>query len=372
MDEQGVSGLSSGDTAGSLRFLEGAIGRLRASQMELIREADRRQSALAEGCRSLQEWVAGRADVSTETASALVRTAWVLQELPHVAFAVEEGWLSMDRTVEVARLASPDDELDVLVFCEGLDIAGIRRRVAMRHRVSRKVEREAFAARHVFLQPNLDASSWRLSGVLPGFAGSVVDQALTETGDELPDLPDRPSSRGQRNADALWAMAQDTLKGHNGDNGDRGAPVVTVFVDAAEAAPTGGEAGVIVESGPRVGPETLEMILCTGAVEVIAVTADGTPLGVGSTSRAIPPRLRRFVLARDGGCVADGCRSRYRLQPHHVIPYAQRPEHVPKNLVTLCWFHHHVVIHGHGYRIDPASPRSRLRFLHPKTPRSPP
>ena len=114
------------------------------------------------------------------------------------------------------------------------------------------------------------------------------------------------------------------------------------------------------------------MILCTGAVEVTAIAADGVPLGVGSTSRAIPPRLRRFVLARDGGCVADGCRSRYRLQPHHIIPYADRPEHDPKNLVTLCWFHHHVVIHGHGYRIDPASPRSRLRFLHPKTPRSPP
>ena len=43
-------------------------------------------------------------------------------------------------------------------------------------------------------------------------------------------------SRGQRNADALWAMAQDTLNGHNGDNSDRGAPVVTVFVDAADAA----------------------------------------------------------------------------------------------------------------------------------------
>jgi hypothetical protein len=371
MDEQGVSGLSSGDIAGSLRFLEGTIGRLRASQMELIREADRRQTALAEGCRSLQEWVAGRADVSTETASALVRTARVLQELPHVAFAVEEGRLSMDRTAEVARLASPDDELDVLVVCEGLDIAGIRRRAAMRHRVSRRVEREAFLGRHVVLQPNLDASSWRLSGVLPGFAGSVVDQALTEAGDELPDLPDRPLSRGQRNADALWAIAHNTL-GEKDTNGDRGAPVVTVFVDAAEAAPTGGEAGAVIESGPRVGPETLEMILCTGTVEVTAVTADGVPLGVGSTSRAIPPRLRRFVLARDGGCVADGCRSRYRLQPHHVVPYARRREHDPRNLVCLCWFHHHVVIHGHGYRIDPASPRSRLRFLHPTTPRSPP
>jgi len=283
--------------------------------MDLIREADRRQTPLAEGCRSLQEWVAGRLDVSAETASALVRTARTLDELPHLTMAVEEGRMSLDRTAEVVRLACPDDELDVMLTCEGLDIDGIRRRAAMRHRVSRKVEREAFAARHVFLQPNLDASRWRVAGVLPGFVGSVVDRALVERGDALPDLPDRPSSRGQRNADALWAMAQDTLNGHNGDNGDRGAPVVTVFVDATDAASTGGEAGAVIGSGPRVGPETLEMILCTGAVEVTAIAADGVPLGVGSTGRAIPPRLRRFVLARDGGCVADGCRSRYRLQP---------------------------------------------------------
>ena len=372
MDEQGVSGLPHGDIAVSLRFLETAITRLRAAQMELIREADRRQTPLADGCRSLQEWTAGRLDVSTETAAALVRTARALEELPHLAMAVADGRMSLDRSLEIARLASPDDELDVMLECEALDIDGIRRRAAMRHRISRRAEREAFTGRHVVLQPNLDESRWRVAGVLPGFVGSVVDRALVERSEALPDLPDRPLSRGQRNADALWAMAQDSLDGANDDSGDRRAAVVTVFVDSNDAAPTGGEAGVIVEAGPRVGPETLEMILCGGRVEVTAITGDGTPLGVGSTSRALPPRLRRFVLARDGACVADGCVSRYRLQPHHVVPYARRPEHDARNLVTLCWFHHHVVVHGHGYRPDPASPPSRLRFLHPSTPRSPP
>jgi hypothetical protein len=35
--------------------------------------------------------------------------------------------------------------------------------------------------------------------------------------------------------------------------------------------------------------------------------------------------------------------------------------------VTLCWFHHHVVVHGWGYRIDTRLGNGRLRFLKPGT-----
>ena len=53
---------------------EAQIARERASQMVLLREVDRRQGALAAGCRSLREWVAGRLDVAPETARDLVST----------------------------------------------------------------------------------------------------------------------------------------------------------------------------------------------------------------------------------------------------------------------------------------------------------
>ena len=33
------------------------------------------------------------------------------------------------------------------------------------------------------------------------------------------------------------------------------------------------------------------------------------------------------------------------------------------NLAAMCWFHHHVVIHGLGYRLDAARPVGRLRFF---------
>ena len=41
----------------------------------------------------------------------------------------------------------------------------------------------------------------------------------------------------------------------------------------------------------------------------------------------LPNRIRGFTFFRDGGCQADGCTSRYRLEPHHVIHRAQGGDH---------------------------------------------
>jgi hypothetical protein len=81
----------------------------------------------------------------------------------------------------------------------------------------------------------------------------------------------------------------------------------------------------------------------------------------------IPPRLRRFVSDRDGAvCTIAGCTSPYRLQVHHITRWADGGRTDPENLTTLCWFHHHVVIHGQGFTIDPDTPPQRRRLLRPR------
>ncbi|HEY5579024.1 MAG TPA: HNH endonuclease signature motif containing protein, partial [Acidimicrobiia bacterium] len=143
---------------------------------------------------------------------------------------------------------------------------------------------------------------------------------------------------------------------------DRTTAQITVFLDASLAVSSHGQAGLEIPGGPRIGPEALSEWLCNGRVDY-TVLQGGTPLGVGRNTRVIPPRLRRYVLFRDGGCAVEGCSSRYRLQAHHVLPFSEGGETEAENLVSLCWFHHHVLIHGYGYRIDPESPPGRRRFL---------
>ncbi len=343
--------------------------------MVLIREADRRQAPLADGCRSLAEWVTGRLDVAPETAKTLVSTARRLESLPTVEHATAVGSISFDRTVEAARIALPSEDATIVDELAVFDVAAIRRLVSNRHRMTRDTEREVFETRYVAVQANLDESSWRVHGQLPATAGRCFVDALDAKADQLPPDPDGDRSRTTRYADALWAISVDSLAGSDGATVESATPLLTVFVDAHDAAGTNGETGVMIEAGPRVGPATIEAILCDGVIEVTGRTQDGTPVNMGRRSRTIPPRLKRFVLARDGGvCTIAGCVSRYRLQPHHITPWSQGGATDADNLTTLCWFHHHVVIHGRGFTINPSSPpqRRRLRrpWIHAPPPRS--
>ncbi len=276
---------------------EAIIAGVRAAQMRLVREIDRRQTPMADGCRSLAEWVTGRLDVAPDTT-----------------------------LVTAAR----------------------------RHRISTGKERESFERRYVVVQANLDASSWRIHGELPATAGRVLVDALDHKADTLPQNPEHLATRGMRWADALWAISLDTLTGSDGASIDTHSPLVSAFVNASAAAATNGEAGVTVEAGPQLGPAALQGILCDGFVEVAATTQDGIPLAYGHRSRVIPPRLRRAILHRDGAaCTIEGCTSRYRLQIHHITSWADGGHTDPADLTTVCWFHHHIAIHGHGLTRPP-------------------
>ena len=344
---------------------EAAIARIRATQLVLLREVDRRQMPTGAGCGSLGEWVRGRLDVSPETARDLVAASRHLAELPDVQQAIETGEIGFDRAVAVGRFAGRDDTCDLLNELAGFDIAGIRHRASQRRRMSRVDEEVAFNDRHFTMQANIDESVWLVNGRLPGFAGKIVIDALEAKADTFPSGPGR-LSRAVRNADALWAISLDSLKGTDGTSIDDATPVLTVFVDADEAAASNGQAGVRVVAGPRVGVAAIEAILCEGIIEVTARTKDGVPLNMGRRSRAISPALRRFVLDRDGvACTIAGCTSRYRLQVHHIVRWVDGGRTDPENLATVCWFHHHIVIHGHGFQIDPRSPPQRRRLLHP-------
>ena len=152
---------------------EAAIARVRRSQMVLIREADRRQAPLADGCRSMAEWVTARLDVAPETAKTLVSTARRLETLPTVEDVTKVGTISFDRAVAVARIAIPSEDETIISELSVYDVAAIRRLRSNRHRMTRNMERDAFDRRYMVAQPNLDESSWRVYGQLPALAGRV-------------------------------------------------------------------------------------------------------------------------------------------------------------------------------------------------------
>lgn len=336
-----------------LARLGAAASHISSLQVAVLREVDRRQIPLGDGMPNLESWTVGRLDVDPDTARRLIAVARAdSDELDRQL--VEEG-LSFDRVSELARAGTTDPHLH-------LDMISLKRWLRTRDRIGAPDERDTFERRFVSIQPSLDESAWKLWGLLPALEGKTVAATLDAVADELPAQP-HAESRSARRADALFMVCDRQA----GDESTSDLVNTTVVVDAREAAATNGETGAWIVGGPRVGPNTLERLLCAATVEVIARTSDWKPLAVGTASTAISPRNRRWVLGRDGGiCTADGCGSSYRLQPHHVRHRSEGGDNDPANLTSLCWFHHHVVVHGRGFQIDPTSPARRRRFHPPK------
>ncbi len=352
--------------------LERLIGRARGRQVDVLAELDKAQVAAADGSRSMLEWTAARLDIEADTAGALNRAVALFAEHPASAEALAEGEVTFDRAVATALLAVSGADDDLVAASDRFDLAGIRRLASRHRRMSRTDERKTFIDRFVATQSSLDGGTGRFWGQLPGFEFTILQEALDARADQFRDLPGPASPAAARRADALVSMAQDSVDPARPDGaaGSRG-PLVTVFVDAELAAATSSEAGGELQYGPKVGPAVLQRIICSGAVQLVGVV-DGRPVAVTDATRAVPPATRRYVAWRDGGCTIDGCRSRYRLEAHHVRPRAHEGDHDPSNLTTLCWYHHHVKIHGEGFRLDPDSPPQRRRFLPPSRGPDPP
>jgi hypothetical protein len=169
MEDQALHELSTDRLEHFLLRSEAAVARVRAAQIAVLAEMDRRQVASADGCRTFREWVAGRMDLAPETAAALVQTMHRLEDRTALAAELAEGRATFDRVAAVAR----SDDGDLALHVD----------IAARRRVTRGDELRVFDDRYVTIQPSLDEAQWRLHGQLLGVAGRVVEKALHERGD---------------------------------------------------------------------------------------------------------------------------------------------------------------------------------------------
>jgi len=346
------------DHESELVRLEAMKSQITAIQLRHLSVLDRAQVATADGCRSMVEWTAAALDVGIETAQSLVRTMRRISDRPDLHQALASGEVTFDRVEAVPRI--PGD----VGLIEHADIAGVRREAASRARISSADEYRTAEDRYLVLQPSLDESWWKLWGGLDGVSGAIVDKVLTEMADELPTSPD--GNRGTTSWRRATALVQLAI------TDDPPPAQITVFVDADHATLSNGQSGVVLQAGPRIGRQALEAILCDAVTEITVTSHDGRLMEYGRRMRSIPPALHRAILHRDANtCAADGCNSRNRLQTHHITPWAQGGPTDPDNLITLCWYHHHIIIHQQGFQPYPHPKHGRIRF-HKPGPRDPP
>ncbi|HET8935036.1 MAG TPA: DUF222 domain-containing protein [Polyangiales bacterium] len=331
--------------------------------LKVLAEFDRREGYAGTGIHSCAHWVSWRCGVSLIAAREKVRVARALQQLPKISDAMRRGVISYCKVRALTRIACPENEETLLLIAEAGTVSHVERTVQLFRKVERIEELEAANKQHNdrFLQCYVDEQGCVvLKGRLPPEQGAAFMAALRSAADTLgaedasresAGAPDAAfDDHGARNADALGLLAE-TFLVHGATAvaaGDR--HLVTVHIDEAVLRDEASDGRCELRSSTTLPPPTVRRLCCDGSLVAIVEDEQGTPLSVGRKTRAIPPKIRRALDARDAGCRYPGCCNTRFVDAHHIIHWADGGETKLDNLVLLCRRHHRF-LHEHGYTI---------------------
>ena len=289
-----------------------------------IRRFDQGEGWADQGCRSCAHWLNWRIGLDLGAARQKVRTARALGSLALISEAMRKGQISYSKVRALTRIATPENEEDLLHFARSSTAHHVERLVRGWRLVDREAEereeRIRHECRHLYTYTDEDGMVV-LRGRLEPEAGAALLRALEAAGDvlheETRELQDSDFTPGQRRADALALVAESALEGglDNGTRGDRYQ--VVVHVDA-EVLADPEEPGIsVLEDGQRVSPETSRRLACDAGKVVMTHDEEGSTVNVGRRTRTVPPALRRALTHRDRGCQFPGCGVKY-CDAHHI------------------------------------------------------
>jgi hypothetical protein len=339
--------------------------------LTLIREFDEREG-WGDGFRSCAHWLSWRVGLDLGAAREKVRVARALAGLPRISEAMRRGELSYSKVRALSRVATPENEEELLIFAKAGTACHVEKLVRAWRRVDRCEEIEEAEKRHQHRYARVytdEDGMVVLRARLEPEVGAVVLRALEAAADVLyretekgEEAGEKEISGEQKRADALGLVAESALAGglDNGTRGDRYQ--VVVHVDAEALEDRNGQGQSVLEDGIRVSAETSRRLACDAAKVVMTHDADGSVLDVGRKSRTIPPALRRALVHRDRSCRFPGCGLKF-CDAHHIEHWAEGGKTRLDNLLLLCRYHHRLVHEG-GIRVK-LLPNGEPRFTRP-------
>jgi len=387
-------------------------------RLQYLAEYDARRGWELGGHASCAHWLAACARLRLGTAREMVRVARALEDLPETSAWMALGRITFSQARALTRVATPDDEAELLQATEGMTVAQLERLVrglrmkSAADAVEREEERQR--ARSFSVVPDLDGM-YVVRGRLTPEQGALLMRAIEAAGDVLfreethgqpyepkvavPDTrphSDTQAAAARRRADAVALLAECAL---GVGFGPRRVVEVEVAADGSEvsagASPVGPtpfplsgsragryqvmlhvELDALREDDPtcgsgcshldhdvRVSHETSRRLCCDSAVVPLFLDAQGRVTDAGHSRRVVSPALRRALEARDRGCRFPGCGLRY-TEAHHIRHWADGGETSLENCVLICLHHHHL-LHEGGWKMD-ALPGGRLVFRDPQ------
>jgi hypothetical protein len=318
-----------------------------------IRRFDESEAWFRQGAMSCAHWLTWRIGLDRGAAREKVRVARALGSLPRIDAAFAAGRLSYSQVRAITRVATPENEqniLDVSLAATGAQLERICRGI----RTATEPEKEMATERQVRARV-LGSGLVKLELVVSADEADLVIQAIERARDVITppkpaavdgatDHTKPPAALRPSAADALIHIASAALESGGGDL-DTPAPdrcQVVIHVDRTLTAPDA-TLSARLEDGTPVSAETLRRVCCDGGVVAAVVDQQGAILDVGRRTRAIPTAIRRALWIRDQGCRFPGCMNQRYVHGHHVQHWLHGGPTSLDNLVLLCSFHHRLL-----------------------------
>lgn len=348
--------LPSNEIEDELATIAGTMAAGECRFLQLLAEFDRRAEWVNQGAASCAEWLVWRCSLSRMTAREKVRVARALESLPQITDAFARGRLSFSQVRAVTRVATTDNEMDLLEMAGRMQVSTLES-VISAYRKARTDDLEAVNDRHEARRVDYEYEedgSVLLRARLSPEDGAVVLKALDAAADALWRKEKEENVSGEtvsylaKMADGLVAMATCYLENDLPLRPSERYQVV-VHVDAEALVADKNEARSHIENGSSLAPETTRRLTCDAPLVGI-LEQNGDILDLGRRTRAISPALRRALKARDGGCRFPGCNRKKFVDAHHVRHWVHGGETKLPNLVELCRYHHRSMHEG-GFRV---------------------
>ena len=265
---------------------------------------------------SAKAWLRWQCHLTGPAASERVDVARQLDSLPQTAEAFSQGEISYRHAALIARTACKlGDKMEshaeeiLVTAAKELDPKRFGN-VAMHLRHFLEPDgvladaNEAHERRFLYLSQTYDGI-FRIDGQLDGDGGAALQTALDAV--MGPPAADDDRTATQRRADALVDLARRKLDGGGLPQVGGQKPHLMVTVDMATLAKQPGSRAAELEWAQPIPAETARRIACDCSITPVVRGPESHQVDAGSTSRVIPPPMRRGLIARDKGCRFPGC-----------------------------------------------------------------
>ena len=330
-----------------LVFMGRARASLAALEAEVVAEISRR-----EGDAAAEETLRRTQKRSRPGARKAVKVAAQLDWAPQVAEKLADGAITPEAASLILDAAgeTPVDQKQLLAAAED-EPDDLFRRTLKEHVNERTSEQELEQRREGQRRRRRASISEQDDGMFHLFAqfdpltGAQVQAALVAKADQLfrsEDSRDRPTAP-QRFADALAQLVCNS-------DGD-GVPAGVELIVLADYDQVHDEiSNARLADGTRLTEAEALALACDAKILPGIFNKHTGDALLGRSQRKVPPRLRKQLIARDGGCI--GCGAHHKIcQVHHIRHWKHGGETTLENTCLLCWRCHQVRVHQHGEEV---------------------